>query len=748
MITKDIKTFLMAGMMCCGLTSLLSGCSNEDYLGGHYVTDGAGVLMNVTAQINSQSDPTWTWTEGDVIGIAAGYGANDVTARNREYICKEDGRTFVNTSSYPIYVKGTTDIVAYYPFIGTDQAEPTITLDTRDQTNVNNFLFAKAEDVNPSNGSQVNLVFKDALAQLNMNLTVPQGEQIHTYRLSGLAQQATADPYTLDLALQSPEDLVGTGENIKDLSLKLIPQATSGTEGIPSRLVLVGKIRSYSIDLSDVSLEAGSIISQTVDVSQGITNLEFVPAGAAWKVGTMTGNAATEPLERTFQQGDIAGLFAVKNGQVIRENVMLTYSTNGFWEAAEPLEAGSEFEGAKFYVYYPYTPGIQFDASSNTPLAAAAAKWIVPAKQNSKVEYDAADMMVSSAATVGELNAVKVTMQHQKAMVTVELPNSSYIFSNPGIEPYVLAKAENAKFTLDGTAVQPYFDETTQTYQLVIEPHQASTLKVTYTNNGEEKSFETSALSQLQAGQYAKIVIDGGAQLVNTTLQVGDYYCADGRIVSKNATSLPSNIIGVIFKLGTTDAIRSANSNWSHAVVLALNEPSKAKWGTNASPTSAQNNAGWRYWYRSYNLADQNGVTDKSKLNESLMAEEGYETTLAWRAVPEPLTIGGETLDYTTGMNTAVNAQIEGYPLPNAITSGWYIPSLVDWRNVEAQLSVVSAQLSAAGGKKIDTNPYWSCNVRGAGSNWCYQMGKTKVADRYYPSGLKDSRLFRFMFAF
>ena len=121
---------------------------------------------------------------------------------------------------------------------------------------------------------------------------------------------------------------------------------------------------------------------------------------------------------------------------------------------------------------------------------------------------------------------------------------------------------------------------------------------------------------------------------------------------------------------------------------------------------------------------------------------------MAWRAVPEPLTIGGETLDYTTGMNAAMDAQIMNYPLPSSITTNWYIPSLVDWRNIEAQLSVLQAQLDAAGGNAISGDPYWSSNVRGAGSNWCYQMGKNTVADRYYPSGLKDSRLFRFVFAF
>lgn len=193
-------------------------------------------------------------------------------------------------------------------------------------------------------------------------------------------------------------------------------------------------------------------------------------------------------------------------------------------------------------------------------------------KQNTKGDYEAADLMVTTAATIGQYNTVSLALQHQKAMVCVELPNSSYIFSNAGIDPYVLAKSENVQFSLNGTAVLPYFDESSQSYRFIVEPGQEGTLSVSFTNNGLERTYEVSGLSQMQRGQYAKYVIDGGALLVNTTLKVGDYYLADGRIVSKDTPveQLPDNIIGIVFKLGTTDALRSANSSWSHGSWSAL----------------------------------------------------------------------------------------------------------------------------------------------------------------------------------
>ena len=453
----------------------------------------------------------------------------------------------------------------------------------------------------------------------------------------------------------------------------------------------------------------------------------------------------------TFELADQAGLYAVKGGQVVLENIKLTYNASGFWEAAEAIDA-STLTGAQFYAYYPYNASANFNATAANPFAEMVKATIPANGQNMKSEYEAADIMITSAATIGQYNTVNLALQHQKAMVCVELPNSSYIFTNEGMEPYVMAKAENAQFTLNGTTVLPFFDEASQSYRLIVEPGQEATLKVTFTNNGETRTFESPSLSQIQVGQYAKFVVDGGALLETMTLEVGDYYCADGRLVKKNATTLPKNIVGVVCKIGTTEAIRTANSNWSHAVVISLKE-TRNKWGTNASTTSAQNTAGWRYWYRDYGLADQNGVTSAAKLDESLMVEEGFETTAAWRAVPQPLTIGEFTLDYTSVMNTTMDEWKENYPLPAAICSGWYFPSLRDWINIEAQSSLLSTQLTAAGGTDLlwntgSSNNYWSCNVRAAGSNWCYVGKKTAVGDRYKGVACNSNANYRFLFAF
>lgn len=452
-------------------------------------------------------------------------------------------------------------------------------------------------------------------------------------------------------------------------------------------------------------------------------------------------------LVTNFELADKAGLYIVKNGQILKENVLLTYNASGFWQAAEIIEATAELSGAQFYAYYPYSTSATFDASSATPFAAMVSAAVPPTAQNVKTDYEAADIMVSPACTIGEYNAVKIPLSHQKAMVCMELPNSSYIFDNENMEPYVLAKAENVKFTLGDAAVAPYFDETSQSYRLIVEPGETRVLKATYTDAGVEHSYSATNLSNIGKGQYAKYVVNGGALLVNMTLEVGDYFCADGRLVKHNATTLPNNIVGVVMKLGTTESISAANSSWSHAVVISLKDV-KAKWGNDKSTTTEQNNAGWRYWYRDYNLADQGGQTNASKLDESLMAEEGFEVTKAWRAVPQPLEIGGIMLDYTSLMNETLDAWIAANGVPAGTNTGWYIPSLGDWKNVEAQQTVIDQHFSAAGGAALSTAQYWSCNVRGAGSNWCYVLGKSALADRYKGVACNSSVNYRFLLAF
>ena len=116
--------------------------------------------------------------------------------------------------------------------------------------------------------------------------------------------------------------------------------------------------------------------------------------------------------------------------------------------------------------------------------------------------------------------------------------------------------------------------------------------------------------------------------------------------------------------------------------------------------------------------------------------------------MPQPLEIGGITLDYTSLMNETYDTWVTNNPAPDNISSNWYFPSLGDWMNIDAQRTIVGQGIAAAKGTALSTSQYWSCNVRAAGSNWCYVLGKTANADRFKGVGCSTSVNYRFLLAF
>ena len=73
-----------------------------------------------------------------------------------------------------------------------------------------------------------------------------------------------------------------TGNDIRSIDLQLIPQTITADAAVPAQVVLVGSIRSYTIDMGDITLTSGEVRQGTIDVTSGVGTLEFVPAGTAW----------------------------------------------------------------------------------------------------------------------------------------------------------------------------------------------------------------------------------------------------------------------------------------------------------------------------------------------------------------------------------------------------------------------------------------------------------------------------------
>ena len=274
------------------MAAALCSCSNEDYLGGHFVTDGAGHKMELTAQISASTTPTLQFAEGDKIAVTTGYV--DVSSLNRFYTCQADGKSFTPDTNVPVYIKGNTQIVAYMPIIGNDGGEPAIALNTSDQTDITDYLFAKSEQVGIET-SAVTLNFDHAYGQMQLNLVIPDGETIIGYRLSGFIQTADVDPYTLDITLaEASADITGSGTDIKNITFTLIPQTVSDDAVIPASIVLVGKKRSYTVALGTVEIGAGKVTTASVDLTNGVGTVEFASEGGRWSDAGIGGNISSE----------------------------------------------------------------------------------------------------------------------------------------------------------------------------------------------------------------------------------------------------------------------------------------------------------------------------------------------------------------------------------------------------------------------------------------------------------------------
>ena len=84
------------------------------------------------------------------------------------------------------------------------------------------------------------------------------------------------------------------------------------------------------------------------------------------------------------------------------------------------------------------------------------------------------------------------------------------------------------------------------TYMALVKPETNYSISGTY-QGAKEMAF--SAAGSL-AGGKAKMYTINDPNKINHTLQVGDYLCADGNLVSMDAGTVPDNAIGVVCYVG------------------------------------------------------------------------------------------------------------------------------------------------------------------------------------------------------
>lgn len=265
---------------------LVSSCSNEDYLGGHVTEEGRGTPISVQAAIVSDLKSDAAVSPDEVISITTGY--EDNTSLNRIFVCGADGKSFIHKTGYPLYVKAATNLLAYYPFQGVEGTDPELVLNTTNQSDIKDLFVAKSSEVVPGEAGVVDLPMVYAYAQMQMNIKVPEGERLLTFRLSGLRHEGRMNAFTHAITLEEASSSISGTMDGNQLQLTLIPQLV--TENNKANIVFLGMKRSYTVGIDSLDLRADVRITADVNLRDGMGTIEFVAGSGQWTDSGAGGN--------------------------------------------------------------------------------------------------------------------------------------------------------------------------------------------------------------------------------------------------------------------------------------------------------------------------------------------------------------------------------------------------------------------------------------------------------------------------
>ena len=402
--------------------------------------------------------------------------------------------------------------------------------------------------------------------------------------------------------------------------------------------------------------------------------------------------AADEGLRTVFTAGDRVGLYAVRAGTVLAENLCLTLGADGKWTAqtSGPLYHES---GASYYAYYPW----RADMSGNTdpsagsaeeffaPLAAA---WTPAADQSTHEKYTQWDLM-TCVGTVGAVQAdglrpLTLGLTHRMSVAAVELPGTKY--RTP--DGWVYATPVEVSFAWGGADCMSY--RTGDVYRILYNPAAPAELSGGYVRGGAQNTFAFTP--DAPGGSYKVYRVDGGiADGGERSLKAGDLYYSDGSILPVEtaagmaAGTAPRGCIGIVFQ---TDPSRISAKEKE---LFAAN--GKTPHGVAMSVKSAGDNSLYR-WHYDNSLPTPDAYTRDESIEDPNypgyylpnIFDEDYKKCYALADADINGYFNTEVIkvrraaDLSAGLYPAFKAAADfsaeaGGPEPGVFTSGWYMPS-------------------------------------------------------------------------
>lgn len=432
-----------------------------------------------------------------------------------------------------------------------------------------------------------------------------------------------------------------------------------------------------------------------------------------------------------FSNGDAIGIFAVRGETVVEDIKNRKFTlTDGYWEltdGGDPIEyKGSQFQRMTFYAYYPYNANVTFDPTKVDPFETYVNNWKIGSEQN-EGNYTQYDLMTSTGSVQGDRlkGQIAFTMQHRMALAVVKMPNLTYSFTNGGIDDYLLPLTAGS-FTVNNTQATPYYQESTDTYRFLVNPNKEFSIKGTYTGVSE---MEYEAKGTLEGGTAKMYTIEDKSK-INHTLQVGDYFCADGKIVSVDAETVPESVIGIVCYVGniqpsvtheayteTQDALRRDHPGCTHGLVVAMNYAEY-----NDSKTSVFSPQSRDYFYGNWFNSDDDWTGKFINTDTKTTDAEGVAALPFLGYNHTELMINSPSWENAcqAGVNF-VQAYRTKVVVPN-ITSDWFLASLKELDLLFRLKSTINARLKAVGGDELlEGSRHWSNAERTGNTQIVYQ---------------------------
>ncbi len=458
-----------------------------------------------------------------------------------------------------------------------------------------------------------------------------------------------------------------------------------------SLLTLAGLCILAACDKGDVNTtppQGEDEVLNLSSISISLTDAGFISAGTA---GLYT---------RDFTAGDRIGVFAVREGVVVEGQSNLCYEAadngNGgiIWTPAGENNAGTFFSDALYFVYYPY----EADFAHTVDCAAEDARGFfagllsaheTACDQSEKAAYDASDLMAGCAAISGN-NSVSVEMEHLMSLVVIELPSEYYAFDNsdPAIPDYVLSCFTDASFE----GFEPYSPDD-YTFMYILTSGETAELSGAYGDPADGVTKTWSERLTPEAGCCYTVSVGDGKSSFRHTLSPGDFFLADGRLLSKDAAAdevAAADVIGIVFQTDPErmdPAIADSLGGVPHALVLSVmalksdnEDPDLYTWG----PSRDETVAGLSDTYGGYDLG----------ANYRLIQRDiyGYSNTELLRSKRQDFPD-----DYPVFLAVESFDSIIGGPLESApANTGWYLPSAGEWLDIIRNLTGLTLDLDSS----------------------------------------------------